>query len=155
MTRRKLFFWIIKVVVQDPNDPDFTKDYEINIDSIKIKKNKEHTDLIDIDEGVKIKMKYPDIQFFEDGIDTNNVSSMSEALTKCISQIIIGEEVHSRADLSDEEIDEWVDGLTQAQYKKLINFFETMPKLSHTFTVKNTNKDTEFTITLEGLADFF
>ena len=63
--------------------------------------------------------------------------------------------MYSSSDMGEEEINEWVDGLTQSQYRKLITFFETMPKLSHSFKIKNTNKDTEFTITLEGLADFF
>ncbi len=145
----------IKVIVQDPNDETFQTEHEIDIDSIKVKKNKDHTDLIDIDDTTKVKMKYPDISFFEEGIDMTSVESMSTALTRCISQIIIGEEVHVRADMSDKEIDEWVDGLTQAQYKKLVGFFETMPRLAHTFKVKNTNKDTDFEIKLEGLADFF
>jgi hypothetical protein len=30
-----------------------------------------------------------------------------------------------------------------------------MPKLSHSFSLKNPNTNNEFTITLEGLSDFF
>jgi hypothetical protein len=40
--------------------------------------------------------------------------------------------------MSDEEVDEWVDGLTQAQYRNLVEFFETMPRLTHTFQIQNT-----------------
>ena len=145
----------IKVVVQDPQDETFRTDHEIDIDSIKVKKDKNHSDLIDVDETTKVKMRYPDITFFEKGVNTQNVEDMANVLGQCISQIIIGEEVYSSSDMSEEEINEWVDGLTQSQYRKLITFFETMPKLSHSFKIKNTNKDTEFTITLEGLADFF
>ena len=145
----------IKVIVRDPNDETFSSDESIDIDSIKVRKNKEHTDLIDIDETTRVKMKYPDISFFEEGIDMTSVESMAGALTRCISQIIIGDDVHVRGDLTDEEIDEWVDGLTQLQYRKLVKFFETMPKLSHTLKIKNTNNDTEFEVRLEGLADFF
>ena len=145
----------IKVVVQDPQDETFRTDHEIDIDSIKVKKDKNHSDLIDVDETTKVKMRYPDITFFEKGVNTQNVEDMANVLGQCISQIIIGEEVYSSSDMGEEEINEWVDGLTQSQYRKLITFFETMPKLSHSFKIKNTNKDTEFTITLEGLADFF
>ena len=145
----------IKVVVQDPQDETFRTDHEIDIDSIKVKKDKNHSDLIDVDETTKVKMRYPDITFFEKGVNTQNVEDMANVLGQCISQIIIGEEVYSSSDMGEDEINEWVDGLTQSQYRKLITFFETMPKLSHSFKIKNTNKDTEFTITLEGLADFF
>jgi hypothetical protein len=145
----------IKVVVQDPNDEEFRTEHEINIDSIKVKKNKDHKDLIEVDPHTTVKMRYPGIAFFEEGIDAASVESMSNALQKCISQIIIDEEVHSKADMSDEEVDEWVEGLTQAQYRNLVEFFNTMPRLTHTFKIQNTRLDTEFSITLEGLADFF
>ena len=145
----------IKVVVRDPNDETFTVDHDIKIDSIKVEKTKGHTDLIKINDETTIKMKYPDISFFENGIDFTSLQNMTSNVGKCISQIVVGEEVYSRADLSEEEIMDWVEGLTQKDYKKILNFFETMPRLKHSFTKKNTNNDTEFTITLEGLADFF
>ena len=59
------------------------------------------------------------------------------------------------ADLKPEEIVEWLEGLTTEQFKKVTDFFTTMPKLKHSFTIKNTNTGKDFTITLEGLADFF
>ena len=145
----------IKVTVRDPGDETFTTDHEIKIDAIKVVKNPDHTDLISIDEDTKVKMKYPDITFFEDGIDFTSVSAMTENVCKCVSQIIVGDEVYSRADMADDEIFDWVEGLTQVDYRKLITFFETMPKLSHSFTIKNTNTGNDFTIKLEGLADFF
>ena len=57
--------------------------------------------------------------------------------------------------MSDEEVEEWVEGLTSKDFQKLIQFFVTMPKLSHSMTIKNTNSGKNFTIQLEGLADFF
>jgi hypothetical protein len=145
----------IKVNVRDPEDPTFEVEHEIEIDKIKVSKNKDHKDLIELDDNVVVKMKYPDISFFEEGIQTDNVEAMTRVMARCISQIVIGEEVHSRADLSDDEIAEWVDGLTQVQYAKLAEFFETMPKLRHEIKQKNTNTGNTFTLVLEGLADFF
>jgi hypothetical protein len=145
----------IKIIATDPADESFSREHEIDIDKIKVEKTKNHTDLIELSEDCTVKMKYPDLSFFETGIDLNDVASMSSALTRCISQIIIGEEVYSSADMSTEEVEEWVDGLTQIQYQKIISFFETMPKLRHEFTIKNTKTNNDFTIRLEGLADFF
>ena len=145
----------IKVIVQDPADAGFQVEHEINIDSIKVKKEKNHSDLLDVDEKTKVKMKYPDLSFFEDGINLANVEAMAGAISRCILQIIVGDEVYSRADMSDEELDEWVEGLTQSQYQIVLDFFRTMPKLTHSFKLKNTNTGNDFTIVLEGLADFF
>jgi hypothetical protein len=145
----------IKVLATDPNDETFTTETEIDIDSIKVQKTKGHTDLIELAEGLTVKMRYPDLAFFETGVNPSDVSAMSSMLSKCIAQIVVGEEVFSRADMSDEEVEEWVDGLTQTQFAELLKFFETMPKLSHTIKVRNKNTDKDFTIVLEGLADFF
>ena len=48
-----------------------------------------------------------------------------------------------------------MEGLTSDQFKKVMTFFETMPKLSHSVTLPNKNTGKDFTVTLEGLSDFF
>jgi len=45
--------------------------------------------------------------------------------------------------------------LSSKQFKEIENFFSTMPKLSHTITVKNPNTEVENEVVLEGLASFF
>ncbi len=145
----------IKIMASDPNDPEYSVEHEIDIDKIKVEKTKGHSELVELSEDCTVKMRYPDLSFFESGIDVSDVNAMASALTRCISQIIVGDEVYSRADMSEEELDEWVDGLTQAQYQKILGFFETMPKLRHSFTLTNKNTGNNFTIVLEGLADFF
>ena len=100
-------------------------------------------------------MKYPGIEFFNDGIKMDTIPKSVDAVSKCISQIINGEDVYNRSDMTDEEIREWIESLTKAQFSKIIEFFITMPRLKHEFKLKNTNTKKDFTITLEGLADFF
>ena len=100
-------------------------------------------------------MRYPDISFFAEGVDTSSVENNTKLISRCISQIIVGEEVFNRSDMTDEEVDEWLDGLTMDKYAKISEFFDTMPKLAHTITLKNTNTGKNFTLELEGLADFF
>ena len=57
--------------------------------------------------------------------------------------------------MDSDELSEWLEGLTSEQFKKIVDFFNTMPKLAHDITVRNTNTGKDFTIHLEGLADFF
>ena len=145
----------IKLNITDPDDESFSVEHEINIDKIVIDRNEEHTDLISISENTIIKMRYPDITFFEEGIKTENINDTTQLVGRCISQIVIDEEVYNSEDMSPGELEEWLDGLTTEQFTKISKFFETMPKLKHTFTLKNTNTGKDFTIVLEGLADFF
>jgi len=145
----------IDVRVTDPDDETCVVNHSINIDKIGIQKTEGHSTIIDLGEEMKVEMKYPDISFFAEGIDTTNINSSLALIGRCIKSIISGEEVYSRMEMGESEIEEWLEELTTEQFKKVLNFFETMPKLKHSFTLKNPNKGTEFSVNLEGLADFF
>ena len=145
----------IKLNVTDPEDETFTVEHEINIDKIGIEKTEGHTDLVEISDGVTIKMRYPDISFFNEGVNVNTINDTTALIARCIDSIVFGEEVYTAVDMTPGELDDWLDQLTTEQFQKISEFFQTMPKLKHSFTVKNTNTGNDFTIVLEGLADFF
>ncbi len=154
-TRSKSVGEKIQLSITDPDDPTYSVEHEIDIDRIKVVREENHTNLIELDEDVTIKMKYPDISFFNTGYDLNDIANSIDLISKCITSIVAGEEVFNRSDMTDTEVVEWVEGLTQSQFKKIINFFATMPKLSHTITLKNKNTGKNFSVKLEGLQDFF
>ena len=145
----------IKISVTDPNDETFSVEHEINIDSIGVRKTEGHTDLVEVAEGVTIKMKYPDISFFNDGVSIESIEDTTKLIARCVDSIVMGEEVYTSVDMGPDELSEWLDALTTEQFQKISNFFQTMPKLKHSFTTKNPNTGNEFTVDLEGLADFF
>ena len=145
----------IEVSVTDPEDETFQTLHEIYVDKIGVEKTKEHTDLIKISEDTSIKMKYPDISFFAEGVQLNRITDSIETICRCIESVIIDDEVYNSGDMDSNELVEWVEDLTSEQFKKINTFFETMPKLRHTVTVRNTNTNKDFKVTLEGLADFF
>ena len=145
----------IELQVQDPNDPDFVTEHSVDVDKIKIEESKNHNPLIDLGDNMMIKMKYPDIHFFSSGINLQGINNQFDIIAKCVSQIVSGEEVYQATDMGAGEIEEWLESLTSSQFTKILEFFATMPKLSHSITKKNTNTGENFTIVLEGLADFF
>ena len=145
----------ITINVTDPDDETFTTEHEINIDTIGIKRSDDHTDLIELSEGVNVKMKYPDISFFNEGVNMSNIDSTTKLIARCVESIVFDEEVYTSVDMEPGELEDWLDGLTTEQFQKIAEFFQTMPKLKHSFTLRNTNTNKDFTIELEGLADFF
>ena len=154
-TRAKSAGEKVTVTVTDPSDASYSVEHEINIDSIKVIKDPDHTNLIDLGEDVTVKMSYPGISFFADGINIDNVNESIKVVSKCVSQIIIGEEVYNKADMTLDEINEWVEGLTTDQFQKIMAFFNTSPKLQHKIKLKNKKTGNDFEIVLEGLQDFF
>ena len=145
----------IELRVTDPNDSTYTADHSLNIDSIRVKKDSAHTDLVEIDEETKIKMRYPGLDYFAEGLKIDTISESLETISECVSSIVIGEEVYNRADMSTEEITEWLEALTSEQFGRLMTFFRTMPKLTHTIKLHNPIAGHDFEVVLTGLADFF
>ena len=143
------------VKVTDPDDPSYTVDHEIDIDAIKVSKNKDHSDIVVIDDKTQIKMKYPDIQFFAEGINVTSITDRLDVAARCVKQLVIDEEVYNPSDMTLDEIEEWLEGLTSDQFAKIMNFFMSMPRLSHKITLSNPNTGKKFSVTLEGLSDFF
>ena len=145
----------INVQVTDPNDESFVTSHSINIDRIGIDKNPEHSPVIFLSEDIQVKMKYPGIEFFAEGIDMSNIANSLDTISRCVESITHGDEVYHCVDTTKNEIAEWLEGLTSEQFRRISNFFATMPKLRHSFTVTNENTGNDFRIVLEGLADFF
>ena len=65
------------------------------------------------------------------------------------------EEVWVAGDCTRKEITEFLESMNSFQFKKIEEFFTSMPKLSHTIKVKNPETKVESEVVLEGLASFF
>ena len=145
----------LEVNVTDPGDETYTTTHEIDVDKIQVQKNKDHKDFIKLDEDTAIKLRYPGIDFFVEGVSLASISERLDLAAQCVEQIVIGEEVYNREDMTTNEIQEWIEGLTSVQFTKVLEFFVTMPKLAHKFTLTNPKTKKKFSIELEGLSDFF
>lgn len=154
-TRAKSAGETVSVMISDPDDEKYSTKVDINIDKIGIKRTENHSENIQLDEETTVVMRYPGIEFFSEGLGLSEIGKSISTVARCVKQIVVGEEVYSRADMSQEEIIDWLESMTTAQLEKFLDFFSGMPKLSHTITKENPNTGKKFTVTLEGLQDFF
>jgi hypothetical protein len=150
----------VEVNVTCPDDEETQVKIEVAIDDIKIQKNKDHSNIIKLDDTLSMKMKYPSLeQFVENNFETNeDVSDVNKSLSmiiSCIDVVYDQEESWSASDCSKKELEDFVEQMNTKQFKEIENFFVTMPKLSHTIKVKNPNTKVESEVVLEGLASFF
>jgi len=150
----------VEVNIICPDDGETTVEMSIDIDSIKVKKNKDHKNIIKLDDEYSMKLKYPSFdQFidnnFEVSDNSSDVSKSLDMITSCIEMVYNEEESWEATDCSKKELTEFVDQLNSKQFKQIETFFTTMPKLSHLITVKNPNTGVESEVVLEGLASFF
>lgn len=149
----------IEVMVTCPDDKKTQVPMSINIDSIKVKTDDEHSTDIKLDEIYTLRMKYPSLDEFiksNFNFDSNmNVDDTFDLIASCIDQVYSDEESWSHQECTKKELTEFVDQLNSSQFKEVEKFFETMPKLSHAVKVTNPNTKVESEIVLEGLQNFF
>ena len=141
-----------------PDDEKTNVEVSIDLDSIKVKKDKSHTNIVKLDNNLSLKLKYPSMkQFiesnFEAGVET--VSNTMDVVISSIDMIYNEEESWNASESTKKELEDFIDQLNTKQFKLIENFFDTMPKLSHKIKVKNPKTNVESTVLLEGLAAFF
>jgi len=141
--------------------PDDKKTYaqtEVNLSEVKVQVDEGHTNKIELTDEMGIIMTYPTIDSFsETGITTINASNMLDVISSCVLQIYEekGKKTYEAKDQTKKELTEFIESMNTKQFKKLQNFFDTMPKLKHEITVMNPKTKKESKITLNGLNDFF
>ena len=146
----------LKILCQD--DGKTYADVELDLNEVKVQVGEDHTNKIELDNGMGIIMTYPTIDSFsETGIRDINPSNMLDVISTCILQIYEkkGEKTYDPKDQTKKELTEFIEQLNTKQFKDVQKFFETMPKLKHEITVKNPKTKKENKVTLTGLNDFF
>ena len=149
----------IEVMVTCPDDGKTQVPMSINIDDIKVQTDENHTIDIKLDETYTLRMKYPSLDEFIknnfDNVSDMNVDDTFDLISSCIDQVYSEEESWSHQDCTKKELSDFVESLNSNQFKKVENFFTTMPKLLHIVKVTNPNTNVESEIKLEGLQSFF
>ena len=147
----------IELVVTCPDDGETKVNTTIYIDEIEVKKNKEHSTDIKIDDTYTMRMKYPSLdEFIDENFNFEGQSDNSfDIIASCIDMVFSEEEAWEAKDCTKKELIEFVEQMNSAQFKQIENFFDTMPQLSHEIEVVNPKTKVKSTVILEGLASFF
>ena len=149
----------IEVMVTCPDDRKTQVPSVINIDTIKVQIDKDHTRDIVLDDQYTLRMKYPSLDEFIKNNFSNvgdiNVDDTFDLIASCIEQVYSEEESFAASDCTKKELSQFLEQLNSSQFKEIEKFFDTMPKLSHTVKVINPNTQVESEIVIEGLQSFF
>ena len=139
--------------------PDDEKTYvnkEIDLDKIEIQMTDGHTNIANITDKIKVVMKYPRLVDMR-GVEDMGNDSLSQAFTilkHCVWEVHDGEKVYNRVDISEKDIEDFIDSFDTSQLEEVMKFFETMPKLRHVVKVKNPKTKVQSEVTVEGLQSF-
>lgn len=114
--------------------------------------------IIPVTDSIKIAVEYPTFRHFMEYNQTDD--SQGEAtiqlFAKCITEVYNGDNVSVRGtDFSEEEIIQWVEGLTTKQLEKFSEFIGTMPYIRKTMEIVCPQCGNKETKDVMSLADFF
>lgn len=152
----------IDLIITCSDDGETQVPVTIFIDDVKVQKDPSHTSDIKLGDDLILRMKYPSLDEFiktnfEFGLETSvsNIDKSFEIIASCMDVIFTSEESWSAKDCTKKELFEFIESMDTKQFKMIETFFQTMPVLSHTFTVVNPNTKKENEVKLEGLTSFF
>ncbi|HIJ11491.1 TPA: baseplate protein [Candidatus Woesearchaeota archaeon] len=133
----------------------FEFEHGVDIGKLKINKDKTHTDKIQFNDNLGVIMKYPNLEssmVLQKQQSTNDLFAM---IANCIDSIYTKEEVFSHKDHTQEEIENFIEQLSPEYFKKIMNFFETMPTMKNDIKCTCPNCKTEIIMAVRGIEDFF
>ena len=147
----------LKVLCQD--DMKTYANIEIDLNEVQVEVDGDiHSNKIELSDEMGVIMKYPTIDSFTaNGIKNITAANMIDVIASCVEQIYDkkGEEVYDSKDSTQKELIDFIEQLNTTQFQEVQKFFDTMPRLQHTITVKNPKTKVESEVTLTGLNDFF
>lgn len=101
---------------------------KIDIAKVKVKKDPEATMDIKVSDKYTMKMKYPSYTAVKSILDNDsNLNKKISLVVSSIYYIVEGEKIHKVSEIPKEEVTQFVESLTQDQFKKLEYFVDHYP----------------------------
>ena len=143
----------VSILMEDDNETYVP--VEIDLEGIEVEFIEGHSNKIELTDDISIEMGYPTFEFMNFKPDETEVNQMFDIIGKSIQRVYEGETVYERADFTKKDLKTFLESLTSEQFKKVQEFFESMPRLRHTLEIENPKTKKKNTVTLEGLQAFF
>lgn len=145
----------VEFAIQDPETEEAVT-LSIDVDEVNITTAEGHSNEIKINDDYTLFLKYPNVDSFIriNQLDGTDPLTTYFIMTSCLDYIASEDEIEYFKDYTDKEIEQFMDELPGKTLNKIVNFFETMPRLRH--ELKYTNKNgNEQTFVVEGTRSFF
>jgi len=129
---------------------------DMDLSKIEVTKPEGHSRTIPLYGDVGVIMRYPDVNMLESlqGLE-GNPDIIFGIIYDCIDSIYDKHEVHKAVEQKQEDLVEFIDNLDKKEFKKIENFFVTMPQFKHTIEFKCPTCGHEHIKSVEGFENFF
>ena len=115
-----------------------------------------HSNEISVTDNITILMRYPTLKDMTDvSADSGDVDTVFSLIKRCIYEIRDKKTIHNRIDISEKELEEFIDNLPSKVFETLGEFFSSMPKVLHVVKVTNPKTKKKGEVIIEGIQSFF
>jgi hypothetical protein len=122
----------------------------LDLEQINLRVTPNHNNKIMLTDEIGVVMKYPTAEVL-----INEDQPVFDLVVSCVDKVFTLDEIHDAADQSHEEISNFIDSLTSEQFDKIVEFFETAPKIFHNIEYTCSKCQTENTVVVDGVENFF
>jgi len=127
---------------------------EIGVDGSEIK-----TEIIPINDDISVEMKYPTyedtLKYTQSEASNNAAENLFNSIAICIYAVQTKDENILLKHESKEEVETFINSLTNQQLEKITQFVDSIPTLIHEQKYNCKKCNHENTLTMKGLQDFF
>jgi hypothetical protein len=129
----------------------------IDLTTIKVEKEPDHSNKIDLFDNVGVVMKYPTVDILKklQGVSEDDLDKIFDIMALSIDYIYQGEELFYGTEQKLTDLRQFIENLTSDQFVKLQRFFETMPKIKKEIEYDCPVCGKHHKKMLEGLQSFF
>ena len=146
----------IELNVLCPDDNKTRAKVTINLEDIDVHMKANHNNEISVTDNITIFMRYPTLKDMTNvGTDTTDVATIFSLIKRCVAEIHDKKTVHNRIDISEKEMEEFIDSLPSKVFETLGEFFNSMPKVQHPVKVTNPKTKKKGEVIIEGIQSFF
>jgi len=133
---------------------------KINLEDIKMQSSKIKSKTIKITDSISIHMKYPtyrDMIANPDYLkkDGSQTEILFNSIISCMNSVQSGDDNIVISEEPKEEVEKFVNSLTNEQLTKITEFVEDMPTITHEQNFKCIKCNHDNIVELKGLQDFF
>lgn len=130
--------------------------FTINLKEVNVLFPEGHTDKIQLEDNLWVKMRYPGLGEAAYQLSKNNTvtDTVMSVIASCVDAIYTKTEMADRTQLSESDVVDFLEQLRPVHFREIQNFFITMPRLSHTLPFKCPTCGYEQPIVLEGMESF-
>ena len=146
---------IAELRVTCPDDEETKVNVSIPLEEVDVQMTKDHTNVISLTDDINVIMRYPCLGDMKGFNALGETKSLFEMVKRCIHEVHDGKEVYRRVDMSEKDLEDFIDSMSSKNFESVGEFFSSMPKLSYDLEVENPKTKVKSVIPIEGLQSFF